>query len=60
MFLPFVILQNGSSGLLVACQEGHLETVKAFLAHSARVDVFEEVSFILNNLTNYIYYLNQQ
>ena len=40
-FLNF--FQNGSSGLLIASEQGHIETVKIFLSFNARVDVFEEV-----------------
>ena len=38
-----IILQNGWSPLLTACDNGNADIVRVLLQHNARVDVFDEV-----------------
>lgn len=42
-FSLLLCMQNGWSPLLLASEEGHVETVKQLLQYNARVDVFDEV-----------------
>ena len=39
----FILPQDGWTALMIASQNGHLETVKALLAAVAAVDIQEEV-----------------
>ena len=50
--------QNGASALLMASEQGHLNIVKILLQHSARVDVFDEVTDVTSLLNGVLFILS--